>query len=79
MLEIYNEAVCTKVIKNASGALLSYVERSAEKQDRAEGECFSHFSSVLKNSELLMEQGFFLFVFLHELCLPFATCRYGIY
>ena len=51
----------TKEIKNAPSALLSYISmleflRTREKcrEARAEGECFSHFSSVLKNSCVLI-------------------------
>ena len=50
-----------KEIKNAPSALLSYIStreflRTREKcgEARAEGECFSHFSSVLKNSRVLI-------------------------
>ena len=51
----------TKEIKNALSALLSYISTreflsTREKcgETRAEGECFSHFSSVLKNSQVLI-------------------------
>ena len=50
-----------KEIKNAPSALLSYIStreflRTRQKcgEARAEGECFSHFSSVLKNSQVLI-------------------------
>ena len=48
-----------KEIQNAPSALLSYIStreflRTREKWEeaRAEGECFLHFSSVLKNSQV---------------------------
>ena len=61
-----------KVIKNAPSALLSYIStrefsrtRGVPREARAEGECFCHFSSVLKKclykSTMYEEQVFYFF------------------
>ena len=57
----WNSCIYIKEIKNAPSALLSYIStreflRTREKcgEARCEGECFSHFSGVLKNSRVLI-------------------------
>ena len=56
--------------KERASALLSYIStweflRTREKygQARAEGECFSHFSSVLKNSQVFIELNHIVYFF----------------